>query len=149
MELVLRGARPGDVSEVADVFLLSRAEAMAFLPARHDDDEIRAWIGDVVLPEQEVVVAEAEGRLAGFAALDGNVLAHLYVRPDVQGCGVGTALLARAMQLRPDGFSLWVFQRNTRARRFYERRGLRLLEVTDGTGNEEQEPDARYEWRPG
>jgi hypothetical protein len=34
------------------------------------------------------------------------------------------------------------------ARSFYERRGLRLVELTDGAGNEEREPDALYEWRP-
>ena len=45
-------------------------------------------------------------------------------------------------ELRPGGFTLWVFQRNTGARRFYERRGLRLVELTDGAGNDEREPDA-------
>jgi GNAT superfamily N-acetyltransferase len=74
---------------------------------------------------------------------------HLYVHPDLQGRGIGDALLTRAKELRPDGFRLWVFQRNTNARRFYEHRGLRLVELTDGEGNEEREPDALYEWRPG
>jgi ribosomal protein S18 acetylase RimI-like enzyme len=48
----------------------------------------------------------------------------------------------------PDGLQLWVFQKNVGARRFYERHGFRLVELTDGAGNEENEPDARYEWRP-
>ncbi len=82
----------------------------------------------------------------GFAALDGGLLAHLYVRPDLQRRGVGSALLARVQTLRPDGFRLWVFQRNTDARRFYERRGLSLAKLTDGAGNEEREPDALYSW---
>jgi len=51
-------------------------------------------------------------------------------------------------QERPDGFPFWVFQRNEGARRFYERHGCRLVELTDGSGNEEKEPDALYEWRP-
>jgi hypothetical protein len=34
------------------------------------------------------------------------------------------------------------------ARGFYEARGMRLVETTDGSGNEEKEPDAVYEWRP-
>jgi GNAT superfamily N-acetyltransferase len=76
------------------------------------------------------------------------MLAHLYVHPDLQRRGIGDALLARAKELRPDGFRLWVFQRNTGAHSFYERRGLRLAELTDGAGNEEREPDALYEWRP-
>jgi GNAT superfamily N-acetyltransferase len=146
VELTLRPATPGDASAVADVFLAARAEAMAYLPSLHSESETRAWIRDVVLASQEVVVAEVEGRPVGFAALDGGLLAHLYVHPDLQRRGVGSALLARVQTLRPDGFRLWVFQRNTGARRFYERRGLSLVEVTDGAGNEEREPDALYSW---
>jgi hypothetical protein len=41
-----------------------------------------------------------------------------------------------------------VFQRNEDARRFYERQGCVLVELTDGAGNEEREPDALYAWRP-
>jgi len=49
--------------------------------------------------------------------------------------------------LRCDGaaVSFWVFQRNLAARRFYERHGSRLIEMTDGALNEEREPDALYE----
>jgi GNAT superfamily N-acetyltransferase len=148
MEMALRPAEAADAPDVADVFLSARAEAMPYLPDLHTHDETRSWIRDVVLPTYEVVVAEADGRLAGFAALDVDMLGHLYVHPDLQGRGVGDALLARAKELRPDGFRLWVFQRNSDARGFYERRGLRLVQLTDGEGNEEREPDALYEWKP-
>jgi hypothetical protein len=46
-----------------------------------------------------------------------------------------------------DCLHLWVFQKNIGARRFYERRGFRAIKETDGTGNEEREPDALVEWR--
>jgi hypothetical protein len=42
---------------------------------------------------------------------------------------------------------LWVFQKNTPAIRFYTCRGFRLVELSDGSGNEEREPDALYQWR--
>ena len=148
MELVLRSARPDDAPAVAEIFLAARAEAMPFLPEIHTDDETRTWIRDVVLPGYDVIVAETDNRLVGFAALDADLLGHLYVHPELQGQGIGDALLARAKELRPDGFRLWVFQRNLGARRFYERRGFRVVEVTDGAGNEEREPDVLYEWRP-
>jgi GNAT superfamily N-acetyltransferase len=66
-----------------------------------------------VLTGYEVVVADVGDRLAGFAALDAEMLAHLYVHPDFQRRGIGDALLARVRKIRPDGFRLWVFQRNT------------------------------------
>ncbi len=39
-------------------------------------------------------------------------------------------------------------QRNDGARRFYEKHGLHVVELTEGSGNEEREPDALYEWVP-
>jgi GNAT superfamily N-acetyltransferase len=148
MDFELRRARPDDAPAVAEVFLAARADAMAYLPDLHTDAETHVWIREVVLTGYEVVVAEVGDRLAGFAALDADMLAHLYVHPDLQRRGIGDALLARVREIRPDGFRLWVFQRNAGARNFYERRGLRVVELTDGAGNEEREPDALYEWRP-
>ena len=60
--------------------------------------------------------------------------------------GAGSQLLQKAK----DSFArlhLWTFQRNQPARRFYESRGFVLVRETDGTGNEEREPDALYLWR--
>jgi ribosomal protein S18 acetylase RimI-like enzyme len=74
------------------------------------------------------------------------VLERLYVDPEAQNRGVGGALLKKAKELRPDGFVLWVFQKNEGARRFYERHGFRLVKLTDGAQNSEREPDALYAW---
>ena len=146
--LSIRPAGPEDTDAIADVFLAARKASMPYLPDLHTDEETRAWIRDVVLERDEVWVAAAGPRVDGFLALNGDVLDHLYVAPRLHGSGVGSALFAKAKQLRPQGFTLWVFQRNMQARGFYEARGMRLVETTDGSGNEEGEPDARYEWRP-
>ena len=97
-------------------------EALPYLPDLHTADEDRAWVANVVLPHQEVWVAEAGGCVVGVAALDGDMLSQLYILPGEQGRGIGSALLAKAMARRPDGMRLYAFQRNTRARGFYERR---------------------------
>ncbi len=76
------------------------------------------------------------------------MLDQLYVHPDAHGRGAGSALLDKAKERRPGGFTFWVFQQNEHARRFYERRGCRVVKLTDGSGNEEKTPDALYEWRP-
>ncbi|HYY74961.1 MAG TPA: GNAT family N-acetyltransferase [Gaiellaceae bacterium] len=144
----VRSARPEDSEAVADVFLAARAAAMPYLPDLHTAEETRAWIRHVVLAEHEVRVVEAEGAVAGFVALGPKTVEHLYVRPELKGRGIGVALLDVAKELRPHGFRLWVFQRNVGARRFYERHGLHVVELTDGAANEEREPDALYEWRP-
>jgi GNAT superfamily N-acetyltransferase len=141
----IRLAGSDDIDTIADVFVHSFA-GLTFLPKLHTDEEIRRWIREEVVPQHEVWAAEKDGRVVGFAALTGELLGHLYVHPVEQSTGVGTALLERVKEKRPSGFRLWVFQRNDGARRFYERHGCRLVELGDGSGNEEREPDALYEW---
>ena len=61
---------------------------------------------------------------------------------------MGKALLALAMKKRAP-LRLWVFQRNTAAIGFYRAWGFREIERTDGSRNEEREPDMLMEWTPG
>jgi len=144
---MIRRATADDADAIADVFTPS-FQGLTFLPNLHTGEGNRAWIRKIVLARHEVWVAEADGRIVGFAALSDSMLEHMYVHPEAQNRGVGTALLDQARQRRPNGFRLWVFQKNEGARRFYERHGCRLVELTDGSGNEEKEPDALYEWGP-
>jgi GNAT superfamily N-acetyltransferase len=144
----LRAGSAGDAPDLTRLFLAARREAMPYLPELHTDEETAEWMERDVLRTHEVAVAEADGRIAGFAALDGDLLGHLYVDPPRQGQGIGSALFDCVKKSRPNGFRFWVFQRNEAARRFYEARGGRVVELTDGAGNEEREPDALYEWLP-
>jgi ribosomal protein S18 acetylase RimI-like enzyme len=66
---------------------------------------------------------------------------HLYVQPDFQRAGIGSALLEVAKSRRPGALRLWVFQRNHGARAVYARHGFTEVRFTDGPDNEEQEPD--------
>jgi putative acetyltransferase len=134
------------VTAIAALFRRSFG-TLTFLPTLHTPAEDRAFFGGLVR-EEEVWVWDDDGLVLGFAVLLENELGHFYVEPDSFGRGIGSALLAHAKERRPRGFRFWVFQRNERARRFYERRGCRLVELTDGSGNEEREPDALYEWKP-
>jgi GNAT superfamily N-acetyltransferase len=143
----LRPGRQDDAVAVAETFIAARAP-MTYLPRLHAAADIRRFFSDAVLPNSEVWVAEDEGAVVGFAAMAEDMLEHLYVAPAHQDKGIGTALLRRAMERRPRGFQFWVFQRNEGARRFYERHGCRLVDRTDGSANEEREPDALYEWQP-
>lgn len=54
------------------------------------------------------------------------------------------ALPGEVKTQRHQGFSLWTFQQNIRARQFYERHGLMLARTRSGRDNEEGLPDAPY-----
>lgn len=146
--ITIRAAHPDDAGPVAELFIRTRAACMAYLPKLHTDDETRGFIRVVVFGRCDVCVAELDGRIAGFFAVHGEWLEHLYVDPAHHNRGIGSALLAHAKQLHPAGLRLWVFQRNAQARRFYERHDVTLVRLTDGRDNEEHEPDAEYAWRP-
>ena len=147
---MLRRARPDDADVLAVILREAMRGAMPWLPELHTPEDDRRFLRADVLPEKEVWVAEGDGIVSGFTALgrrgDHEFMEHLYVAPEHQRRGIGTALMERAKERRPQGFRLWVFQRNTGAREFYERHGFRVVQLTDGSGNEEKEPDALYEW---
>ncbi|MCG7528107.1 GNAT family N-acetyltransferase [Streptomyces sp. OfavH-34-F] len=150
---VLREARPQDAGPLTEIFLASRAAAMPYLARVHSDEATLAWMTHVVLPGTEVRVAETAGdggpgRIAGFVSLDGEELEHLYLAPPLRRLGIGSLLLEAAKAARPDGLSLYTFQRNSGARAFYERHGFTAVAFDDGSRNEEREPDVRYRWSP-
>ncbi|MFG2986499.1 GNAT family N-acetyltransferase [Streptomyces sp. NPDC048258] len=146
---VVRRAVDSDAAAVAEVWLRSFTAALAGVRRAHTDDQVRSWVREVVVPGQETWVVTVEGSVVGMMVLDGEDLDQLYLDPAWQGQGIGGRLMRVAKQRRPAGLTLWTFQVNESARRFYERHGFVAAEYTDGHRNEEREPDIRYVWRPG
>ncbi len=147
-ELTVRRAEPAEAAAVADLYGAARRAAVPQMPpAVHGPDEDLAWFGQRLAADtHEVWVVERDDKLVGYAMISAVWLDHLFVHPDATGQGLGSVLLDLVKSLRPDGFSLWVFESNSGARRFYRRHGLVELERTDGRGNEEQAPDVRMAW---
>ena len=147
----IRPARDDEIESLTRLFILARNE-MEYLP--QVPDEAAAPIAKRIREHEEVWLAEEAGNLLGFLGiehstnLDAPVLEKIYVEPTEQNRGIGTLLLEKAKELRPQGFYLWVFQKNVGARRLYDRSGFQLVELTDGADNMEREPDALYRWSP-
>lgn len=144
----IRRAERKDIPAVIRVFRASRRHSLPYLPEIHSAEEDLDYFENRVFASQEVFLAEEEGNTIGFIAFDKDWLHHLYLLPEAQGKNIG-AFLLRVAQKNSRRLQLWVFRRNRRAIQFYERHGFRFQEETDGAGNEEKEPDARYEWRAG
>jgi GNAT superfamily N-acetyltransferase len=143
---VLRRATAGDADAIADVLMAARG-AQPWFPPLHSPEETRGFVRDRLLPQHETWVVEQGGRIVAFAAVKDDHLGHLFVHPDAQRSGIGTALLEHTQRLLPGGFSLWTHQASE-ARAFYAARGLVAVEFTDGSTTMEKIPDVRYEWRP-
>jgi len=146
-DLRLRPGTVADLPVVAEVQLRARRAAVPAMPALvHPDRDVRAHVGATDLETHELWVAEVDAGICGYVLLTDTWLDDLYVDPASQGQGIGSALLDLARALRPTGFDLWVFASNTPARAFYRSHGLREVEKTDGSGNEEGAPDVRVHW---
>jgi GNAT superfamily N-acetyltransferase len=134
-----------DADAVAATFGAARRTAMPWLPRLHTEEEDRRHFAEVI-EECEVLVVRREGEPIAFIALQDDLVEHLYVRPEAQRTGIGSALLQAAKSRRPSGLRLWVFRRNQGARAFYARHGFAEVELTDGATNEEREPDVLLAW---
>lgn len=145
--LTLRTIREGEHAQVAALWTRSKRRAYPWLAIEQGrtDAENLAYFRDSICARCSVWLALHGDRCLGLLALEGSHIDQLYVDPDAQGGGVGSALLEHAKALHPGGLSLFTFQRNARARAFYEARSFRAVRFGVSPAPE-SEPDVRYEW---
>jgi GNAT superfamily N-acetyltransferase len=142
---MLRRLELADMDSAAQVLRTSFDQALPSLAGLHTPEEDRWFFRERVFNTCEVWGAFEHAAMVGVLAFRKDWIDQLYLLPDAQGRGTGTELL-RVAQNAFDRLQLWTFQRNVRARRFYEARGFALVRETDGARNEENEPDALYLW---
>jgi GNAT superfamily N-acetyltransferase len=145
---VIRPATPADADAIAAVQARAWRHAYAdIVEPEHmpEPEQTAPRFADAIAAAGGVFVWDQDGRVVGFAALDGNELVAIYVDPHAQGAGVGSALLDAAIEaLRAAGHAealLWTFEANGLARAFYERHGWALV---PGRQARLHAPEVRY-----
>ena len=89
-----------------------------------------AWLRErwrtELVPSARIVLADADGALAGFLTIDpkAKYLDQIVVAPEHWGSDIALALVNEAKHLSPDGIELLVNKDNARAIRFYEKQGF-------------------------
>ena len=132
LAVTLRPYRPEDCPALAALFYetVHTVNAAHYTPAQLDawapacGPDLAAW--DKSFRAHRTLVAELDGRLAGFGDLDpaAGYLDRLYVHKDLQGRGVATAL-CNALEQAAAGPV--VTHASVTARPFFARRGYRVL----------------------
>lgn len=137
-DVTMRLALPQDASMIAPMHVSCWREAYAGLvPQRcFDDIDGQDWVAHwrrrLERPEDVTTVALQDGHVVGLATvgpaedlqhLPPQALWSLYVVRALWGSGLSSRLLRQALGDRPA--SLWAFEGNERARRFYARGGWR------------------------
>lgn len=130
----IREARPEEslllaaVQEHASVAALGHIFPPELYPYPREAINAR-WVEALADPAKRVLVAIVEDEPAGAACVSEEWLEGLYVVPERWGTGLADTLHERALEvvrgLGSPRCHLWVLEDNTRARRFYERRGWR------------------------
>ena len=145
---MIRRATVDDAAAIASIQARGWRHAFADIvePDRMPDPEEQGpRLADFIAGGGEIHVFDQDGRIAGFAIVQGDELRALYVDPPAQGAGVGSALLDAAVDaLRASGHAeafLWTFEANGLARAFYERHGWELV---PGRDDHLGAPEVRY-----
>jgi GNAT superfamily N-acetyltransferase len=134
-----------EMDRAAVVMRIAFNDRLPWLADIHTPEEDRAFFRDNVWSRCEVWGAFND-EMIGFIAFAAEWIDHLYVLPESQRQGTGRALLEVAKTARTC-LQLWTFQKNLAARAFYEKSGFIAVTMTDGSRNEEREPDVLYQWR--
>jgi GNAT superfamily N-acetyltransferase len=155
--VTVRDATVDDARAIAEVHVASWRWAYRgqlpddLLDGLSVDDREAMWTAWFLRPEERaaaLVASDEDGRVVGFANAgpcrdegatpDTGELRAIYVLQDVQGSGVGRALLVASLdRLRAAAYAavtLWVLETNDLGRRFYERNGW----AWDGTVSDHQ-----------
>jgi putative acetyltransferase len=131
----VRPYAPSD--EDAVIGLWSRAASIAHPFVEGEGTGRReAQMREVYLVQAENWVAQtAAGSIVGLLGMLGTEIGGLFVDPPAQGNGVGRLLVEHAARLNGD-VTVEVYERNERARRFYEHMGFVPIgrRVEDDTG---------------
>ncbi|MFI8684614.1 GNAT family N-acetyltransferase [Rossellomorea sp. NPDC077527] len=99
-----------------------------------------------ILPEEcEIDLAMLDGKVVGIVAYNDTEINQLYIHCHYQGLGIGQMLLDQAKAKSSGRLTLYTFEVNQNAQRFYEKNGFAV--IGRGHENEENLPDIQYEWR--
>ncbi|MEH7238003.1 GNAT family N-acetyltransferase [Bacillus sp. JJ1562] len=98
-----------------------------------------------ILPEQfQIELALIDDKVVGMIAYNEREISQLYIHKDYQGIGIGQTLLDKVKKQSSGRLTLFTFEVNENAQRFYEKNGFEI--IGRGHENEENIPDIQYEW---
>ncbi|MEM5013650.1 GNAT family N-acetyltransferase [Niallia taxi] len=110
------------------------------------DFENHVYFLNHILPEQfQIDLALIDEDVVGMIAYNDREISQLYIHLEYQGIGIGRTLLDKAKAQSSGKLTLYTFEVNEKAQRFYEKQGFEI--INRGHENEENLPDIQYEWK--
>lgn len=135
---MIRQFKKNDLPAVMQIWLDTNIKAHDFIPMEYWENNYE--IVKEILPDAEIYVHEDDtaGFIDGFIGLTDNYIAGIFVKEDKQSKGIGKKLLNYVKNIKPN-IGLSVYQKNTKAVRFYKREQFKIVsENVDDITNEKE-----------
>lgn len=135
---MIRQFKKNDLPAVMQIWLDTNIKAHDFIQKEYWESNYE--IVKEILPDAEIYVHEDDTAdfIDGFIGLTDNYIAGIFVKEDKQSKGIGKQLLNYVKNIKPN-ISLSVYQKNTKAVRFYKREQFQIVsENVDDITNEKE-----------
>lgn len=110
----------------------------------HNMESHLYFLNHILREQYQIELALMDERVVGMIAYNETEISQLYIHVDYQGLGIGRTLLDKAKEQSTGRLTLYTFDVNKNAQRFYEQNGFKI--IGRGYENEENLPDIQYEW---
>ena len=124
---MIRPFTPSDLESVLKIWLEGNLDAHPFIPKDY-------WFSHYEMVRQaflsaDLYISVSQDHTLGFAGMQGDYLAGIFVDRSCRSQGIGRQLLNHLKMIYP-AFTLNVYAKNNKAVQFYLREGLRICSRT-------------------
>ncbi|WP_368790780.1 GNAT family N-acetyltransferase [Companilactobacillus farciminis] len=138
---MIRKMKDSELEKVSQIWLDSNLEA-------HDFIDKNFWLDNYPMVKEQFKTAEiyvdAESEVKGFVGLQDDYIAGIFVEKSYRNQGIGKKLI-NFLKKNHQELSLDVYDKNIRAKQFYERNGFEVS--TQSIERETGEKESRLVWK--
>lgn len=110
----------------------------------HSFEDHVFFLNDILKKDNKIYIGIDNNKVVGITAFNENEINQLYIHIDYQGKGLGRKFLELAKANSKGRLTLFTFEVNHKAQRFYEKNGFKI--IGRSYENEENLEDIKYEW---
>lgn len=135
--------KQAEASELGFIWLQASIEAHSFISSSYWQDNLEDMVTKYI-PNSQTYVYEADGKIEGFVSLvNSNHIAAIFVRPEMQGKGIGGKLMKFVMDGHKE-LTLTVYKKNKKSVDFYTRHSF--VCETEAIDTATREPEIMMKW---
>lgn len=141
---MIRKMKETDIDKVTNIWLETNLKAHNFISPPYWNDNFQLVKEALLQAEVYVYEDEPQNRIQGFIGLNDTYIEGIFVRSESQSHGIGKQLLDFVKQ-RKQQLNLHVYEKNTRALKFYQRENFHIH--TETTDEDTGEKEYNMQWK--